>query len=140
MSPKHAAMIKALELCAFAVESVAHLQGRERELLPFSDQARDAIAQVRELVAAAAEAAPADAGPWSYMAKLSASENHKGFAIREETKRGEILVRVLGLREAKQETAQGRLSFDPVRYGTEGGTKTALGVFRTVKRIIEEGK
>lgn len=58
----------------------------------------------------------------------------------EETARGTELVRVLNLREAKQETAQGKLSFDPPRYSTDGGTKTALGIFRTVAAIVEGSK
>lgn len=55
----------------------------------------------------------------------------------EEMKRGETLVKFLGLREAKQETAHGKISFDPPRYSTEWGTKTALGLFRCVTSIVE---
>ena len=47
----------------------------------------------------------------------------------EETKRGELLVYVLNLMP----------SHEVNRYCTEWGTKTPLGIFRLVKRIIEEG-
>lgn len=81
MSPKHKAMIKALQECAFAVESVAHLQGREKLLLPFADAARDAIAEVRALAQAAGKPKPATAGGWRHTVRLSASENHRGFQV-----------------------------------------------------------
>jgi len=58
----------------------------------------------------------------------------------EEARRGEMIVQLLNLREAKQETAHGKLSFDPPRYSTEVGTKTALGLFRTMRRLVEEGQ
>lgn len=58
----------------------------------------------------------------------------------EERRRGELLVRLLNLRESKQETAQGKLSFDPPRYSTESGTKTALGLFRTIQRVVLDGE
>ncbi len=38
-------LLEALKELAFIVETVAHLQGRERELLPTADRARAAIAR-----------------------------------------------------------------------------------------------
>lgn len=58
----------------------------------------------------------------------------------EETKRGAILASMLSLKEAKQETAHGKLPFDPPRYSTEWGTKTALGLFRSIERIVIDGE
>lgn len=58
----------------------------------------------------------------------------------EEAKRGAVLASMLNLKEAKQTTAHGVLPFDPPRYSTEWGTKTALGLFRTIKRIVEDGE
>lgn len=50
---------------------------------------------------------------------------------QEETRRGEMLALVLQLQKSQAE---------PGRYRTDWGTKTPLGIFRTVKRIVEEGK
>ena len=49
----------------------------------------------------------------------------------EEMRRGLMLCEVLNIR---------RDSTERERYATLWGTKTALGIFRTVKRIIDEGK
>jgi len=48
----------------------------------------------------------------------------------EETRRGIILANVLQLRAKR----------DNGRYDLVGGDKTALGLYRTIKRIIEDGK
>jgi len=50
--------------------------------------------------------------------------------ITQEEERGKLIARVLGLKPSKIE--QGR-------YMTEWGTKTAIGLYRTVKRLVEEG-
>lgn len=63
-----------------------------------------------------------------------------GLSEAEETKRGELLVSFLKLKESKQETAHGKISFDPPRYSTEWGTKTALGIFRSIEAIIKSGE
>lgn len=49
----------------------------------------------------------------------------------EQTRRGELLAVTLGVRKSQAE---------PGRYCTDWGTKTPLGLYRTVKRIVEEGK
>lgn len=46
----------------------------------------------------------------------------------EQTRRGDLLAYVLALH------------INDGRYQTEWGDKTALGLYRTVKRILEEGK
>lgn len=48
---------------------------------------------------------------------------------------GRELVRVLQLKEAKD----GRKSYNPPRYATTHGAKTALGIARTVHGIMEKG-
>lgn len=50
---------------------------------------------------------------------------------QEETRRGEILVRVLKLKESKR-----KRGMIPPRYDTTYGTKTALGLFRVVQGIV----
>lgn len=40
-------IIKIMSHLAFIVESVAHLQGRERDLLPYADCAREVIAAMK---------------------------------------------------------------------------------------------
>lgn len=42
-------MLACLRSCAFALESVAHLRGLERELLPYADAAREIIAKAEGL-------------------------------------------------------------------------------------------
>lgn len=49
----------------------------------------------------------------------------------EETRRGQMLVDILGLHRATGE---------PGRYQTQWGTKTPLGLFRTIRRIVERGE
>lgn len=49
---------------------------------------------------------------------------------QEETRRGELIVEILGLRIQKKSG----------RVDTKWGDKTPLGIFRTVKRIVEEGE
>lgn len=48
---------------------------------------------------------------------------------KEETQRGELLATVLGLKKTKEG-----------RYNTLWGTKSDLGLYRTVKRLVEEGE
>lgn len=48
----------------------------------------------------------------------------------EETKRGHLIAAVLMLKKKR----------DNGRYNTAWGDKTALGLYRTVKRIIETGE
>lgn len=55
----------------------------------------------------------------------------------EETARGVELVRVLELSEARD---YDRKRYSPPRYATTHGTKTALGIFRTVAAIVEGAK
>lgn len=55
----------------------------------------------------------------------------------EETKRGELLAQVLELKPCKLDNGE---RLDPPRYHTKWGTKTALGLFRTVARIVEDGE
>jgi len=50
----------------------------------------------------------------------------------EEAKRGEEIARRLSLKPLKE--------FNPVRYETTGGNKTALGLFRTMQSIIINGE
>jgi hypothetical protein len=38
-------LLQALKACAFIVESIAHMQGREADLLPIADAARAAISK-----------------------------------------------------------------------------------------------
>jgi hypothetical protein len=49
----------------------------------------------------------------------------------EETRRGELIVQILMLEPSRRESG---------RYETEWGTKTPLGLYRTIKRIIEKGE
>jgi hypothetical protein len=51
----------------------------------------------------------------------------------EELKRGELLAEVLGLKQIRSGDEKGR-------YRTTWGTKTALGLYRTVERIIVDGE
>jgi hypothetical protein len=58
-----------------------------------------------------------------------------------EIERGEKLVALLHLKEAKQcrvtgKPGSGYESYNPPRYHTEWGTKTALGVFRSIAAIV----
>lgn len=54
----------------------------------------------------------------------------------EMARRGSLMVDLLDLKEAKS----GANSYKPIRYLTLDGTKTALGLYRTCKRYIDEGK
>ena len=51
----------------------------------------------------------------------------------EELKRGELIATVLNVKRI----AKGP---DAGRFNTEWGTKTALGLFRTVARIVQDGE
>jgi hypothetical protein len=42
-------LAKSLGECAFVVETVAHLQGKERELLPISERARALLVHVKDM-------------------------------------------------------------------------------------------
>lgn len=53
----------------------------------------------------------------------------------EETKRGELIALVLGLKPSKAYR-----NSNPVRYETEWGTKTPLGLFRTIQSIVINGE
>ena len=53
---------------------------------------------------------------------------------QEETRRGALLAEVLALKPIRNSE-----SGENGRYRTHWGTKTELGLYRTVKRIIEEG-
>lgn len=55
----------------------------------------------------------------------------KKLTEQQETQCGQLIADVLSLR---------RHSIERGRYSTEWGSKTALGIFRMVKRIIEEGE
>jgi hypothetical protein len=56
----------------------------------------------------------------------------------EEKRRGDLLIEVLGLRQQRGlHRAPGN---NPPRVMTAWGDKTALGLYRTVKRIIESGE
>jgi len=57
----------------------------------------------------------------------------------EETVRGEKLVVLLKLKEARQtELYSNRTSrYNPPRYYTAWGTKTALGAFRSIAAVME---
>lgn len=58
---------------------------------------------------------------------------HTELTEQQETKRGELLAEVLQLRLI-------RSGKDAGRYRTTWGTKTALGLYRTVERIILDGE
>ena len=59
----------------------------------------------------------------------------------QETERGLEIVRVLGLKPAKyyDGTRRGK-RYNPDRYETTHGNKTALGLFRTLEYIITKGE
>jgi hypothetical protein len=62
-------------------------------------------------------------------------DNMKGdnmLTQEEQIKRGEKIIEIFGLKEDKQE------KYNPKRYLTSWGNKTALGVFLTCQRLIEE--
>lgn len=54
----------------------------------------------------------------------------------EETARGQKLVELLALKKSTQTDSQNR-RFDPPRYETAWGTKTALGLFRSIAAVME---
>jgi hypothetical protein len=51
----------------------------------------------------------------------------------EERKRGEEIARVLSLKPARDDNGK---RYSPPRYNTAHGTKTALGLFRTLAHLI----
>lgn len=61
----------------------------------------------------------------------------KPLTEQEETRRGELIVEMLHLVPTKPIRGE---SWTDVRYLTKHGTKTALGLFRSIKRIVEEGE
>ena len=58
----------------------------------------------------------------------------KDLTEQEELRRGELLAEVLRLRKRKGATDR-----EP-RYQTDWGSKTALGLYRTVERIVLDGE
>lgn len=61
----------------------------------------------------------------------------------EETRRGQLLVEMLGLEEDKYPAMGSKrrtVSYDPPRYSTQWGRKTALGLFRSVRRLVLDGE
>lgn len=56
----------------------------------------------------------------------------------EETRRGELLIEMLGLKPVGRNHHEWGMS--PPRYNTTWGTKTALGLFRSVSRLILDGE
>lgn len=54
---------------------------------------------------------------------------------------GQYFVDFLGLKEAKLPVGGGRRleGYNPPRYYTKWGTKTALGLYNSIERIIKEG-
>lgn len=61
---------------------------------------------------------------------------------QEEARRGRLLTEMLFLREAKiaSPTSKRLVSYDPPRYATKWGTKTALGLYRSIERIVLDGE
>ena len=58
----------------------------------------------------------------------------EALTTQEEIRRGELLATVLHLRKHK-----GATDSEP-RYQTDWGSKTALGLYRTVERILLDGE
>ena len=74
----------------------------------------------------------------TYILKMARAEGYKKcyaewvkppITEREKIRRGDLLGGILGVKYIKKES----------RYKTEWGTKTALGLYETAKRIIEDG-
>lgn len=59
----------------------------------------------------------------------------KPLSEEEEKRRGQMVVDLLGLKAAGKFDGSGEAF-----YNTEVGTKTALGLFRTLERIIKDGE
>lgn len=65
--------------------------------------------------------------------------NYGSLTEEQEQAIGEALVEAFGLKEAKHGTHPRNLkSYDPPRYYTQWGTKTALGVARTAYGILSQ--
>ena len=54
----------------------------------------------------------------------------------EESLRGALIAETLKLKRSKHRGSDGK----PDRWDVEGGDKTDLGLYRTVKRLIEDGE
>lgn len=57
--------------------------------------------------------------------------------IYTKTEIGEKLAEILMLKEDKGDFKNGKTGYNPKRYKTTWGNKTALGLYETIKRIIE---
>jgi hypothetical protein len=55
----------------------------------------------------------------------------------EQTRRGQLIVNQLELKEATHYTGD---YFVPPRYDTAAGNKTAIGIFRMVARLVLDGE
>ena len=60
-------------------------------------------------------------------------------AESEETRRGEILVAMLGLKPKERRKISGSQKTADF-YRTQWGAKTALGLFRSVAGVVEDGE
>jgi hypothetical protein len=74
----------------------------------------------------------------SYKAHEQTKTKHMNETLTEEqeTERGLEIVRVLQLKPAKDSN---RKRWNPDRYETTHGNKTALGIFRTLEHLITKG-
>jgi len=61
-----------------------------------------------------------------------ATEEKPEITEEEETRRGVLIAKTLLLKQIRTGLARGR-------FNTDSGTKTALGLYRTMQRIIKEG-
>lgn len=68
-----------------------------------------------------------------YKDRFNLRENIFTLPESEETKRGKLIATVLNLKQIKSGPDAGR-------YNTEWGTKTDLGLFRIVQRIVLDGE
>lgn len=76
------------------------------------------------------------------MHSITTDDVIKPLTEQEETRRGQVLVSLLNLKESKIQDANSKRgrSYDPPRYSTAYGTKTALGLFRTLASVVIDGK
>lgn len=59
----------------------------------------------------------------------------------EQTRRGDLIAKTLNLKEARCGNGYGRgKPYDPPRYFTQWGTKSALGLFLSVERLVRDGE
>lgn len=57
----------------------------------------------------------------------------------EQTRRGDLIAKALNLKEARCGNGRGQ-PYDPPRYFTQWGTKSALGLFLSVERLVRDGE